>query len=334
MSKGNNIAYHLRHNKAVERNLFIDLLNKVNNCRNISDYTYVGFGGPFLEDFKIVHSALKINKMISLELIENTHKRQKFNMPVACVDIGDQPKSSNDFVATHSFSKRKRHIVWLDYTLPSELNEQLNEVQSLCSKLNPFDIIKVTVNAHSETLGKDSSMQVSEDPRGFRATRLAEVIGNFAPYPIQPKHVGSKFYPTTLLHTLKKAMNMGISNRPEVIVQPLSAFYYADGQGMLTATAIILKNNDATINRFFKKSRLFTWPFLDKQWIKPRNINVPTMSLKERLLIESQLPNATPEEIIEAMGFFLSDDESQTRAQLTTFIEYQRAIPWFSKVQF
>ncbi|WP_369834375.1 O-methyltransferase [Cronobacter dublinensis] len=334
MSKGNSIPYHLRHNKAVERNLFIDLLNKINNCRNISDYIYVGFGGPFLEDFKIIHSALKIKKMISLELVENTHKRQKFNMPVACVDIGDQPKSASDFITSHSFSKRKRHIVWLDYTQPSELNEQLNEVQSLCSKLNPYDIIKVTVNAHSETLGKDNSMQVSDDPREFRAARLAEIIGNFAPYPIQPIHAGSKVYPKTLLHILKKAMNMGISNRPEVIIQPLSAFYYADGQGMLTATAIVLNNNDNVINRFFRKSRLFSWPFLDKVWEKPRNINVPTMSLKERLLIESQLPNATPGEIIETMGFFLSEDEPQTRTQLTTFIEYQRAIPWFSKVQF
>lgn len=330
--KGNTIAYHLRHNKAVERNLFIDLLTKVNNCRNISDYVYVGFGGPFLEDFKIMHTALKIKKMLSLELVDNTHKRQRFNMPVACVDIGKQPQTSGDFLTNYTFKKRTSHIVWLDYTEPTQINEQLNEVQSLCSKLNPYDIVKVTLNAHSETLGKDNTLPSSTDPREYRAGKLQEILGDFAPYPIQAKHAGSKVYPTTLLHTLKKAMNMGISSRHDILIQPLSSFFYADGQAMLTATAIVLKNDDKLIQRFFKKSRLLSWPFLDMVWVKPRNINIPIMSLKERLLIESKLPNGTPEQIIEAMGFYLAEDEPETTAQLKTFIEYQRAIPWFSKV--
>ncbi|WP_049848403.1 O-methyltransferase [Trabulsiella odontotermitis] len=334
MSKGNTIPYHLRHNKAVERNLFIDLLNKVNNCLNISDYIYVGFGGQFLEDFKIMHSALKIKKMISLEKTENTHDRQKFNMPVACVDIGEKPQTSGEFLTNYNFKKRTRHVVWLDYTEPSELNEQLNEVQLLCSKLNPYDIIKVTLNAHAETLGKDNTRPNSVDPREYRAERLTEILDAFSPYPLMREHAGSKIYPTTLLHALKKAMVMGVSNKPEVIIQPLSSFFYADGQGMLTATAVILESKENIIDKFFKKSRLVHWPFLDKEWIKPRDISVPVMSIKERLLIESKLPNGTPEEITKALGFNLAEDESQTHSQLKTFIEYQRAIPWFSKVQF
>ncbi|MEZ7215361.1 O-methyltransferase [Klebsiella spallanzanii] len=333
MSKGNRIPYHLRHNKAVERNLFIDLLSKINNCRNISDYVYVGFGGPFLEDFKIMHTALKIKKMKSLELIENTHNRQKFNMPVACVDIGDKPQTSTNFLSTYDFKKRTRHIVWLDYTEPSELNEQLNEVQLLCSKLNPYDIVKVTLNAHAETLGKAREMLHSADPREYRAGQLSEKLDIFTPYPITAAHTGSKALPTTLLQALKKAMFMGVTNRPDVIIQPLSSFFYADGQGMITATAILLENKQSKINGFFKKSRLFSWPFLDQQWSKPRNINIPTMSLKERLLIESKLPSGSTKEIIDAMGFYLAEDEPQTNSQLETFIEYQRAIPWFSKIQ-
>ncbi|WP_313680785.1 O-methyltransferase [Pseudescherichia sp.] len=333
MSNGNQIAYHLRPNKTVDRNLFVDLLNKINNYKNISDYIYVGFGGPFLEDFKVMHTILKIKKMISLEIIENTHKRQKFNMPISCIDIGDGPHTAQDFLTNYHFKKRSRHIVWLDYTLPSEINQQLGEIELLCNNLNPYDIIKVTLNAHAETLGRDNSLPYSASPHAFRANALQDILDVYAPHPIQEKHVTTKAYPTTLLHALDKAMHMGIRTRPDISIQPLSSFIYADGQTMLTATAIILENNHSKVERFFKGSRLNNWPFLNKLWDKPKDISIPVMSLKERLEIEAKLPNSTPEEIIDSMGFFLADSEPHTIKQLRTFIEYQRAIPWFSKVQ-
>ena len=65
---GGTVPYHLRQNKAIDRSLFIDLLARLNRCRDISDYTYIGFGGPFLEDFKSVHSFTGISKMISIEM--------------------------------------------------------------------------------------------------------------------------------------------------------------------------------------------------------------------------------------------------------------------------
>ncbi|MDN0113189.1 O-methyltransferase [Yersinia intermedia] len=334
MSSGNSIPYHLRHNKAVDRNLFVDLLTKVNNYKNISDYTYISFGGPYLEDFKIIHSALKIRKLVSLELDENTHKRQKFNMPLSCVDIGKKPIKSRDFMNDYYFAKRKRHIIWLDFTEPAKINEQLGEIESLVNKLNPFDILKVTVNAHSETLGRDNSTPYSTDPRAYRAGKLEEILGAYLPYPLTADNVSSKKYPVTLLHAVRKAMKLGVSSRTDMSIEPVSAFIYADGQTMLTTTAVVLENDKAKIERFFKRTRLNVWPFLNREWLAPKNITVPSMSLKERLFIESQLPDASPNEIIKSMDFMLSDTEITTINQLKTFIEYQRAIPWFSKVVF
>ncbi|MEG3135507.1 O-methyltransferase [Rouxiella sp. T17] len=334
MSSGSSIPYHLRHNKAVDRNLFVDLLTKVNNVKNISDYTYISFGGPYLEDFKVINSALKIKKMISLEVDENTHKRQKFNMPLSCIDIGKEPLCSGDFLDNYTFAKRKRHIVWLDYTDPAKINEQLGEIESISNKLNPFDILKITMNAHAETIGRDLTLPINNDPREYRARKLEETLGAYLPYPLNDNHSGSKTYPTTLLHAVKKAMRMGISSRSDLVIEPVSAFIYADGQTMLTATAVVLKNEEVKINRFFSKSRLSAWPFLNRDWESPRNITVPSMSLKERLFIESLLPHASAQEIIDSMEFLLADDHRSTTKQLKTFIEYQRAIPWFSKVVF
>jgi len=92
---GSSIAYHLRQNKAIERNLFIELLARVGRVRNISEYEYIGFGGPLLEDYKALHAALRIKRMHSIEREENTFKRQKFNRPATFVKL--HHKDSADF---------------------------------------------------------------------------------------------------------------------------------------------------------------------------------------------------------------------------------------------
>ncbi|CAI1870734.1 Uncharacterised protein [Serratia quinivorans] len=331
MSNGNNIPYHLRHNKAIERNLFVDLLFKINKEINISEYTYVSFGGPYLEDFKIIHNAIKIKKMISLEQEINTHNRQQFNMPLSCISIGKNPETASEFINRYIFDGKS--IVWLDYTEPAKINEQLNEIEALTNKLKPYDIFKVTLNAHSETLGRDASKSYSTDPREYRASRLEEILDQYCPYQIEADNVSSKKYPKVLLDAIKKASFRGVSSRKNIIVQPLSSFIYADGQTMLTATAIILEKNELANEKFFEDSRLNTWPFLERHWNTSKKINIPLISIKERMHIEAMLPNSSPEEIIKSMGFNISDSKRETIDQLNTFIEYQRAIPWFSKVQ-
>jgi len=69
MSSGSTIPYHLRQNKAVERVLFEEQLKLVSTwlesleATPIEKYRYIGFGGPFLEDFKSIHRNLKIEDM-------------------------------------------------------------------------------------------------------------------------------------------------------------------------------------------------------------------------------------------------------------------------------
>lgn len=46
-------AYHLRPNKAVDRNLLMDAIGMLAGMDSDGPrgYTYHGFGGPYLEDF-------------------------------------------------------------------------------------------------------------------------------------------------------------------------------------------------------------------------------------------------------------------------------------------
>ena len=48
--------YHLRANKAADRLILMETITRVTRALSASmdDYTYYGFGGPFLEDFKLI----------------------------------------------------------------------------------------------------------------------------------------------------------------------------------------------------------------------------------------------------------------------------------------
>jgi hypothetical protein len=328
MSTGGSIPYHLRQHKAVERNLFIELLRKLNNYINISDYVYIGFGGPFLEDFKQLHTALKINDMVSLEVDHNVHARQKFNMPISCVDIGTEPESSGQFITRYDFDRPS--LIWLDYAMPNQLNEQLNEVANLVSKLKSKDIFKITLNATPETLGKNPS---SPDPRSFRLQRIQDILTeDFCPINLTIDDVTFKRYPSLLLKALYRAVNMGLVGRKDIQIQPISTFIYKDGQQMLTFTGVVLPNGDAEKDDFLERSRIALWPFYSGNWDEIKNISIPTMSLRERMFIEEKLPSATEDQITDSLGFFIGDNITEAKANLKNFIEYYKVVPWYSKV--
>ena len=328
MSSGGNIPYHLRQNKAIERNLFIDTLRRINNYTNISEYTYIGFGGPFLEDFKQIHTALKINSMISLESDENVHHRQRFNKPLSCIQLGDVPELSGDFLNRYDFDDKT--IIWLDYAIPSHLNIQLSELATLITKLKPKDVFKITLNANPESLGKDPAVA---DPRPFRLRKIMEVLSEeYCPINPIELDVGSKKYPGFLLKALKRAIDVGLRGRQDIKIHPLTSFVYKDGQQMITLTAIVLENSEEEEAHFLNRSRIRNWPFYDGEWKVPKNINVPVMSVKERIHVEALLPQASIDDINEELGFYIGNTQLDANINLNNFIEYYKIVPWYSKV--
>lgn len=145
---GVSIPYHLRQNKAVDRALLVGLLKRVGYFNNISEYRYIGFGGPFLEDFKVIHHELKIKDMISIENNKNVMNRQKFNKPLSCIRIPDDIKSSSEFLLEHSFDKKT--ILWLDYVSFRELPQQIQDIRMSLNKMGNGDILKITLNGNSK----------------------------------------------------------------------------------------------------------------------------------------------------------------------------------------
>lgn len=320
MSGGGSIPYHLRQNKAIERNLYVDLLNRVGRYVNISAYTYVGFGGPFLEDFKHLHSALRISNMVSIEIEEDVFYRQTFNQPISCVSL--RHESSGSFITDHDFNDPT--IVWLDYATP-DLGAQLTETHRLVEKLGHGDVFKITLNANPQTLGGKPGAGLHEQ----RAETAKKRMGDYGPAQVDEEEVKTSNYPKLILAALLSAAKKGIQSTPNHYIQPLTAFVYNDGTQMLTFTAIVLKAVEK--DKFMDFTRLAHWKFFNNSALEPVEISVPSFSVKERLHVESLLPEKDGAEIINDLGYLIGD-KATAPTLMNNFVEFYRLYPWYSKV--
>lgn len=325
MGSGTTIPYQLRQNKVIERNLFVDLLSRINRTINISDYTYIGFGGPFMEDFKILHGALRISSMISIESNKNVHKRQEYNKPASCIELKNL--TSGDFITEHDFSTPT--IAWLDFTDPSNIPEQLSELTRLTAKLCVNDIFKITLNANPDTLGRPEGA-LQKQILEYRVDEATKRLGEYVVDPISESDVSQAGYPKLLLKAIKNAAGRQLNLRN--IILPLTSFKYKDGQQMLTATGLITQSN--LTEKFLIETRLKYWSFFDSSWYEPKSIGVPDFSPKERLAIEGLLPTSDSESISTELGFYFGENTKHSTELLDSFIEYYRVAPWFSKVVF
>lgn len=321
---GGNIAYHLRPNKAVERALFLELLNRVGRTSfNISGYQYVGFGGPFMEDFKAVHIATRISSMTCIERDPVVQARQKFNCPLRCVNFA----LSDSSTFLDDFRPALPTIAWLDFTSPGELKQQLDDTCKLVNKLAHGDIFKVTLNASVAALREDPGNVKQQELILLRKTVFEERVGPDKPAVINADDLKANNYPKLLLQALRNAANRGVNNT-SLVVQPLTSFAYSDGTIMLTATGILLDPSLIAIGEFPTSSRISHWPFAMLDWKYPIEIDLPVLSLRERMALEKIQPNGTVHDAMNELGEVINPQGIPPQA-VTSFAKFYRIYPEF-----
>ncbi|MCC3408854.1 MAG: hypothetical protein JGK17_25420 [Microcoleus sp. PH2017_10_PVI_O_A] len=324
---GASIPYHLRLNKAIDRYAFLESLAKIDRYCSISKYKYIGFGGHSLEDFKYIHSRFGICNMISIEQDIEVYKRQIFNQPHNCIECLQQ--SSSQFI--NEFQRREETIIWLDYVRPSELLKQIEEFQDTLKKLDALDIIKITVNAHPASYVPSQKDMSSFDLKDARINHLKTVLGDIFPSAdVIPDMMTEKNFPEALCLVLKYAANKAMQGQQDIYFQPLTAFSYADGQQMLTVTGIILERNK--MQEFFDQTNIDKWELSNRDWKPPQRINVPDLTIKERLHIDSRLPNFEAKTIQDELGFLFDSKEKVSLEMLETYVLFYRQSPYFSRI--
>jgi len=332
---GGLVPYHLRPNKAVDRYLFVELLSKVNRVVSIDSYTYVGFGGPFLEDFKLIHSYFGNKKMLSIEGNFNVWKRQTFNLPLTCIECFQQ--TSGDFIA--SYSIQGNAIIWLDYASPRELRVQVQEFESLLAKLQTYDVVKITLNANPDTLrardsiNKEGKRETTEERNTKRLQKLSGRLGEYLPQETTAEMMTLDDLPQVLCRVIEFAANKALRGRSEEVFQPLTSFVYSDSaHQMLTITGIILPGNE--VREFFRKTAIRKWRLSATNWRTIHKIRLPELTAREKLFIDKQLPKSTGRQIQKKLKFLFDEDEEKSLEIIKSYVTFYRHYPNYHRVVF
>lgn len=342
-NNGATIPYQLRPRKAIERNIFIDLLKKIgaSNKINFEDYRYVGFGAAYLEDFKQMHIELGIVTMDCIEMDKNAFSRQIFNNPYYFVTPYNI--SSTEYI-DQCLNTDKNQIFWLDYTMPKMLKQQLTEIDILCSKLAPFDIVKFTFNSQLASFINSNHIHLSKkDLRYCHESDFKIILQFLKEHPTFNKYLPEDIkvsdipkFDAIIRAMAVRAVNRGLLNENSGLkFQHLTAFTYADGQEMTTVTGIVC--SDEEFAELLEQSKLQIWPFYNNantglEFIEAVEITVPDMTVSERIEIDKKIPSQDLVLVANQLAFKYGTNMDEHIRLIKGYHTFYKYLPYFSKV--
>ncbi|MEI7456138.1 MAG: O-methyltransferase [Nitrosomonadales bacterium] len=328
MSKGSSLPYKLRPNKAVDRELFLGMLARLAASLKLENYRYVGLGGPFLEDFRLIHARLAIKDMVCIEMEKEVHQRQKFNSPTNCINFVHSTLES--YLDSTDFETPA--IIWFDYTEPGTITDQIERFATTIGQIPIGSILRITLNANPTSLGTpkpeetgamigsltDAALKPTVPQ--WRLERFRERLGALFPIDLTDAGLTFKTYGKTVLRVLYLAVQREILSLKDRKVVWCLATHYADGQPMVTATLLICSAEDTLTETLIKEWEYYSEPS------SPLLLDMPALSTLERLSMESS------EDPKVRLGFALPKTEMGEDPFLS-FKKFYRVFPHFSRVE-
>lgn len=313
-------AYHLRPNKTAERFAFIEAIRRLEHlsAEGLSDYTYFGLGGPYLEDFRLLYESCPTISMVSIEANCETFRRQRFHLPSSNVRLVNSDVSS--FISQFDPNSTKS-IFWLDYTDLEYRN--FEEFESLLNLVEEMSMIKVTLRCNPD----DLHAIPNENRRRRKIEEFHTVFESIMPPNIShlPRNlVGFAGLLQEMLRiTSEQALQPSVT---ALVYVPVSSFYYRDTAGMFTLTGVVCKNK----NKKDVELAYQDWPFAKSGWDTPKLINVPMLSTKERLHLQRMLPStsAVGPILLQALGYLIEDDVPKSMSTLEQYADFHRYSPY------
>lgn len=316
MSAGSSLPYRLRPNKAVDRELFLSLLMRLAPKLALEKYHYVGLGGPFLEDFRLIHGRVGIAKMTCIETEEQVHKRQLFNRPIASIECVH--KSLEDYLDETNLDSPA--IIWFDYTEPKGITSQIERFARTIGTVPIGSVLRITLNANPSSLGRPNGNLSEAELMEWRLQAFQRRLGALFPNGLIADGMKQENFGKSMLHALKLAVEKEVlSFRDRRIVWAL-ATHYADGQAMVTAALVVCQNDDKSIEEVVQ-----AWEF-HATTDAPHRVDLPALSTLERLTMESS------DDAQAKMGFELPTS-NMGENPFDVFKKFYRIYPHFSRVE-
>lgn len=265
------LEYRRRPAKAIQRAMVVDGLRRLTAVAPLAKYQYVGFGALEFADFEVIHRALGITLMSSIERDTSGEARYKFNRPFAGINL--LMGEARNMLPTIDWSPLS--IVWLDYT--EQLHSGiLNDVDYVGRSLRPGSVLLVTTNAEPVR------------PMSDRLTTLAEQVGERVPAGLTNDALGGWGLATAQAAVLRAVVNRATAEAHGGGIEQLFNFHYSDGARMLTWGGVV---NTPGIERAIEACR-----FPDLEFFRSNDeafrIAVPVLTEREVLRLEEQLPAA------------------------------------------
>ncbi len=331
---GHNLPYRLRPNKFIDRSVFVDLLSRLVPAKGADKYIYISMGGNHLVDHNVVYRRVGIDSLFSFDFSERVVLRQEFNKPIdsaKCLemDSGSLP-GKIDEIAT-IFPHATNLVIWLDFTDPNERLSQLQQLAEVAKRVQPGDVLRITMNAKVETLDEGGSNSAWKDagypsPKAYRAERLRSQLGSFLPAEVDA--VGEQDFPSVLCRCVELALSNAAGERDTPTdFAPVLLTTYRDGQRMMTATALCC---DA--GKKGEIAGLEGWPFVPGDWGNVSKIVAPDLSIREKLKIDERL-SASATDIAAWLGFDLEDTAEKSTEAIESYKRFHRYYPAFHHIE-
>lgn len=321
--------YHLRSNKAIDRFLLLEVIRRLDGFTDLAKCTYYGFGGPYLQDFRLMAERFPDMPLVSIEESAHTLRRQKFHLPSKKVTLLKSDFKS--FLTTYSGAEEA--IFWVDNV--GLKFSHFDDFMQLLTRVRERSIVKITVEADTRKFPFNMATAVlSESFLGELQQAFLESFERKYSKVLPGGMDSSRFRPNTFPELLQDmvqiAAQLALPASTGVTFQVLCTCVYSDGTEMLTVTGVVSR-----ISALGEVRRLFRdWPFANLTWRAPRRIDVPVLTVKERLKLEEHLPCAgrAGQRLLGLLGYNVARDRSESLKKMRQYAAFYGYYPHFVRV--
>lgn len=276
------IDYRLRPAKHAERVMLIDLFKRM-RFAPIETYQYIGFGSVAFIDFRMVHKALGIKELISIEATDVPEEQARFqrNNPYAGLTLYFGHSSA----VLPTLDLAKRSLVWLDYD--GALSRSMaNDLATVGRHAPSGSFLGVTFTTAFPILPAEREKELrrlKEEFPDFLAEDTKANAFDGAKY--------AEFGRSTLGALLEKAISDADAGEGDPQkkrqIRQLCFFKYRDGTPMITVGWVVIASGDLPA---FEICHFDALPFV-RSAEKPFRITIPLVTPLEVREMERQLPD-------------------------------------------
>jgi hypothetical protein len=289
------INYGIRPAKAVERKMLGELFRRLYPFQRVTEYRYIGFGSIYFSDFQLVHRALGLTDMVSIERDEQAEECFRFNVPYRSIDL----RFKKSTVVLPQLSWERRTIVWLDYDGKLD-SDALADIDTVCTRAASGSMLVLSVNAHPDKEPPAEERQRIADLTGepfdldkYRVQQLRDLVGEKIPPGVKGKDLRGKglcgVFREIILNQIAEVLatrNALLAEEERVSFKQVLYFEYKDGAQMVTLGGVLVSEKDRSL---FEKCAFGNVEFA-RHGAEPYSIKVPCLTGREIRHLNSQLP--------------------------------------------